>query len=184
MINNHITQILDEISSVLSKVELKEVEDLFSEIKAANTIVCCGAGRVGMAIKGFAMRLGHIGYKTYSLGDTTLPSIGKGDLFIVASGSGETQTIFDLVEIAKKNQSKIVLITGNSDSRMGKLADKIVKISAPSKTKKVQGFSSIQPMTSLNEQSLAILFDAIVLFIMEKTGETHETMWNRHSNLE
>jgi 6-phospho-3-hexuloisomerase len=184
MINQFTNKILKELTTVLSKVDSKEVHELFLEIQNANKIVCCGAGRVGMAIKGFAMRLGHMGYQTYNLGDTTVPSIGKGDLFIVASGSGETQTIYDLVQIAKKNEAKIFLITGNKDSRIGKLANKHIKVIAPSKTKPVEGFTSIQPMTTLNEQSLSILFDAIVLYIMEQTGETHDSMWNRHSNLE
>jgi len=39
-------------------------------------------------------------------------------------------------------------------------------------------------MTTLNEQSLGIFFDSIVLKLMEKMGESHDTMWGRHSNLE
>jgi 6-phospho-3-hexuloisomerase len=118
------------------------------------------------------------------LGDATVPGIGIGDLLIVASGSGETQTIFDLVSIAKNNQTSISLITGNKYSRMGQLADVIVEIKAPSKVKQVEGLVSIQPMTTLNEQSLWLFFDAVVLCLMEKMNESHETMWRRHSNLE
>jgi 6-phospho-3-hexuloisomerase len=76
------------------------------------------------------------------------------------------------------------VITGNPDSRIGKYAHKVLKLSAPSKTKAVENFKSIQPMTTLNEQCLALLFDSISLLLMEKMGETHETMWARHSNLE
>ena len=64
------------------------------------------------------------------------------------------------------------------------MANLIVKLEAPSKTKMVNDFVSLQPMTSLNEQCLAILFDAIVLKIMDRIGESHESMWKRHSNLE
>jgi hypothetical protein len=39
-------------------------------------------------------------------------------------------------------------------------------------------------MTTLNEQCLWLFFDAMVLEIMQKTWETHDTMWARHSNLE
>jgi 6-phospho-3-hexuloisomerase len=60
----------------------------------------------------------------------------------------------------------------------------LVKVTAPSKTKQVDGFVSIQPMTTLNEQSLGLFFDTIVLLLMEKMGESHDTMWARHSNLE
>jgi len=176
--------ILNEIDKVISKVNEQEINNLIIEILKTNKIVTVGAGRVGMAIKGFCMRLGHFGKNAYHIGDTTFPAIGKGDLLIVASGSGETQTIFDLVSIAKNNKATIFLITGNISSRMAKISDFILKLEAPSKTKEIEGFKSIQPMTTLNEQCLGILFDTIVLDIMARTGETHDTMWNRHSNLE
>mgnify|MGYP001261523222 CR=1 FL=1 len=67
-------------------------------------------------------------------------------------------------------KSKVFVLTSNIDSRIGKLADKSLIINAPSKTKKVDGFSSIQPMTTLNEQCLTILFDSIVLNIMDQTA--------------
>lgn len=177
-------QILSEISWVLGKVNQKEVEQFLHEISHAKTIVTCGAGRVGMAVRGFAMRLGHLGKHTYMLGDATVPSIGQGDLFLVASGSGETQSIYDMVEIAHANGARIALVTGNPNSRMGRIAHAIVRLSAPSKTKQVEGFTSIQPMTTLNEQCLGILFDSMVLLLMSEMNETHDTMWERHSNLE
>lgn len=183
-IKPYVKQILTEISTVLDKIDENQVESLIQEILKAEKIVTVGAGRVGMAIRGLAMRLGHLGLTTWHIGDTTVPGIGKGDLFLVASGSGETQTIFDLVTIGKKNGCRIVLVTGNAESRMGQLADTCVVITAPSKTKAVEGLTSIQPMTTLNEQSLGIFFDAVVLVLMTKLQETHDTMWSRHSNLE
>lgn len=181
---NYTEEILGEISSVLKKINQDEIKELIGLISNSKTIVTCGAGKVGMAIKGFSMRLGHFGYKSFHIGDTTLPSIGEGDLFIVASGSGETQTIYDLTKIAKSNNAIVFAITSNLQSRIGLLSDALILLDAPSKTKKVDGFTSIQPMTTLNEQCLTILFDSIVLNIMDATGETHDTMWNRHSNLE
>ncbi len=176
--------ILQEIETVLSKVDNNQAERLIDEILEAQKIVVCGAGRVGMAIRGFGMRLGHLGLQAYTLGDSTVPGIGEGDLLIVASGSGETQTIFDLVSIASKNKSKIAAITGSPESRIGQLADVIVKITAPSKTKAVDNFISVQPMTTLNEQCLGLFFDAVSLKLMDRMGETHDSMWARHSNLE
>lgn len=184
MITSKIDQIVQEIKTVLTSVKDNQVQGLISDVIRANIIVCCGAGRVGMATRAFAMRLGHLGKRAYFLGDSTVPTLGHGDLLLVSSGSGETQTIYDLVEIAKKNGATVALITGNPESRMGKLANTIVQIKAPSKTKKVDGFSSVQPMTTLNEQCLGIFFDAVVLELMEKMNETHDTMWARHSNLE
>lgn len=179
-----IKSILAEIELVLLKIDEQQVEIFTDEILAAKRIVVCGAGRVGMAIRGFGMRLGHLGLQAYTLGDSAVPGIGEGDLLIVASGSGETQTIYDLVAIASKNKSKIAAVTGNADSRIAKLADTLVIITAPSKTKAVDNFQSVQPMTTLNEQCLGLFFDATTLKLMDKMGETHDTMWARHSNLE
>lgn len=183
-IQSVIGAIVKEISFVCSSIDEKQVGILLKAIMKARTIVVCGAGRVGMATRGFSMRLGHLGFNAYALGDSTVPALGKGCLFLVASGSGETQTIYDLVVRAKENGATVALVTGNAASRMGKLADSIVTVQAPSKTKPVKGFKSVQPMTTLNEQCLMIFFDALTLRLMQKTGETHDTMWARHSNLE
>lgn len=184
MIQDKFNNILSEISLVLLKTDNDQVELLAQEIIAANKVVVVGAGRVGMAGRGFAMRLGHLGKTSFMISDSTVPAISDGDLLLACSGSGETQTIFDLVKIGKKNNAKIALITGNVESRMGLLADCIVTLKAPSKTKEVAGLKSIQPMTTLNEQCLSIFFDAVVLVLMNKMNETHDTMWARHSNLE
>ena len=184
MFKNTSKNILAEIDQVLSKTKEEEVSLLIEELLKAKAIVTLGAGRVGMVARAFAMRLGHLGLKAFTIGDSTVPSVGKGDLLLVCSGSGETQTIFDLTKIAKENGTTIVLITGNKNSRIGKLADVTVKIKAPSKTKKIDKFSSIQPMTTLNEQCLSIFFDSVILQLMKKLNETHHTMWARHSNLE
>ncbi len=183
-IQDHITEITKEISFVLSDIAQSEVDALIGEIERAKKIVVCGAGRVGMATRGFGMRLGHLGLHAYTVGDSTVPSIGQGDLFIVSSGSGETQTIYDLVQRARQNGATVALVTGNPESRIGKSADVIVHLKAPSKAMPVGNVKSVQPMTTLNEQCLGIFFDAVVLQLMEIMGETHETMWARHSNLE
>ena len=184
MIKENSILILKEISRVFELSDFSNVSNLIDSIKSAGKIVLIGAGKVGYATKGFCMRLKHLGFDSYFLGDSNVPSISEKDLLIVASGSGETKTIFDLVNIAKENHSKVVLITGNPNSSMGKIADIIIQINAPSKTKQVEEFKSVQPMTTLNEQSLIIFYDSLVLDLMEELGETHESMWERHSNLE
>lgn len=181
---DNIKNILTEISTVLSKIDEAEVDDFVANILSARKIIACGAGRVGMAVKGFVMRLKHLGFDAYVLGDANVPALKQEDLFLVCSGSGETQTIYELTLIAQRNLANINLITGNRNSRMGKIAHKVVEIKAPSKTKKVDNFTSIQPMTTLNEQCLSIFFDAVVLRLMKELNETHDTMWARHSNLE
>lgn len=184
MIVEGIKKILKEIDTVLSKVREEEVEKLADEIIKAQKIITIGAGRVGLSARGFAMRLGHLGLLSFTTADTTIPAIGEKDLLIVCSGSGETQAVYDLTLIGKNHKVKICAITANPKSRIGQLADIIVRIESPTKLKPLKGFKSMQPMTTLNEQCLMIFFDSLVLKLMKKLDETEETMWGRHSNLE
>ena len=184
MISHKTARILKEIDSVLARIDDTQVQQLITALRESKKIVCVGAGRMGYAARGFAMRLGHFGLEAYMLGDTTVPSIGAGDMLLACSGSGETQTIYDIVLIAKRNKAKVVLVSGNPKSRMGEWADVVVELKAPSKTKQVEGITSAQPMTTLAEQCLGLFLDAVVLEMMEYLDESHETMWARHSNLE
>lgn len=180
----NIKKILGEISTVLSEINEEETKKLTDEILKAKKIITIGAGRVGLSARGFAMRLGHLGLQSFTTADTTIPAIGKEDLLIVCSGSGETQAVYDLALIGKRHNVKICAITAYPSSRIGKLADLIVNLKAPTKIDKHSKVRSIQPMTTLNEQCLMIFFDSLVLELMQKLGETEETMWQRHSNLE
>jgi len=184
MIQNNIKEIFNELNFVLSKIDQSQCDDLIYKILHAKRIVWVWAWKVGMTLRAFIMRLWHLGLQAWFLWDSTVPWIGAGDLLLVASGSWETQTIYDLVEIASKNWCDIALVTWNPDSRMWKLSTSLVQITAPSKTKSVEWFISIQPMTTLNEQCLRLFFDALTLELMSKMDETHDTMWGRHSNLE
>jgi 6-phospho-3-hexuloisomerase len=176
--------ILREIESVLSKLDERSVAELADAIVNSEKIVTIGAGRVGLATKGFAMRLGHLGFNAYAIGDMTVPSLKGGKhMALIASGSGETPSIAILAEIAKKNGAKVALITANPESRMGRIADIVVRVPAPTKHSKPSERSK-QPMTTLNEQCLHVFFDALVLSLMRKLDESHDTMWDRHSNLE
>lgn len=121
MIKKNIQTILKEIDTVFQKLDKAQVRQLVNYIIKANTIVVCGAGRIGMATKAFGQRLAHLGFQTYTVGDSNVPFIGKKDLLIASSGSGETQTIYDLVVKAKENKASVALVTGNPQSRMGNL---------------------------------------------------------------
>ncbi len=182
-IQDEIRLALREITGVLRQVEQEPVERLVALIRTSRRIVTIGAGRVGLATKGFAMRLSHLGLTAYALGDMGVPSTGPDDLAIVASGSGETPTIACLAETAKRAGTTLVLVTANPDSRMGRIADHVVRIPAPSKVTRGSG-ASRQPMTTLNEQCLQVFFDALVLVLMQELGETGDSMKARHSNLE
>ena len=177
-------QVLAEIRSVLYSIDDSSIERFVDAVLQANRIVVHGAGRMGMMVATFAMRLAQLGFRSHVLGESTTPGVGEEDLLIIGSGSGETQTVYDVAFLAKQHGVRIALITGRPDSRIGRLADVIVQFSVPTKLGTAAGPPTIQPMTTVADQSLLIFLDIVVLLLMKATHQTSEDLWRRHRNLE
>ena len=84
-------------------------------------------------------------------------------------------------------QAKQKTLTIFPEAAIGAMADVIVTI--PGATpKKDEGAAdsavSAQPMGSLFEQLSWLVYDSTIMELMELTGETAETMYPRHANLE
>ena len=177
-------QVLSEIEGVLRTISDDSVGKFVDAILGANCIVLYGAGRMGMVSSGFAKRLGQLGFQSHVLGEMTTPGIAEGDLLILSSGSGETQTVYDVAVLGKEANARLAVITARPDSRIGQLADLVVEFSVLTKLDEATGQSSIQPMTTLADQSLLILLDIVVMKLMKASNQTSEDLWDRHCNLE
>ena len=184
-IQTYISQILDELCKTLSHVSNEQTEKMVNAIKDARTVFVAGAGRSGLAMKSFAMRLMHLGFDVYVVGETTTPNITPRDMLLIGSGSGSTGSLVVNANKAHTLDAKIGLITIQEDSPIGQVADVVITIPAPTpKIDRDLGFNSIQPMGSLFEQSLLLILDAIVLLLMGKTRKDPNAMFARHANLE
>jgi 6-phospho-3-hexuloisomerase len=178
--------IVDELKSCLGRVSDDEVTRAVALIGDAPRVFCAGAGRSALGVRGFAMRLMHMGKPTFVVGETTTPGIGRGDLLVVGSGSGRTASLLSAATKAKGLGAKVLLITIDPQSPIGELADVAVRIPAPSPKAAGGGadVKTIQPMGSLFEQSLFLLLDAIVVMLMRRAGVTSEQMFKNHANME
>jgi len=184
-IQAYISQILNELSETVGQVCNDSAERLVDAIIAAETVFVAGAGRSGLAMKSFAMRLMHTGIDTYVVGETVTPSITDKDVLLIGSGSGSTSSLVVSTNKADDIGATICLITIDAHSPIAQVAEVVLTIPAPSpKVNRDLGFRSVQPMGSLFEQSLLLTLDAIVLLLMGKTGKTPESMFTRHANLE
>ena len=183
-IQTYVDRLLAEIKGVLGSIDDASVRRFVEAVLQAERIVVYGAGRMGIMSSAFAMRLAQLGLRSHVLGDATTPGIGQGDLLILASGSGETQTVHEVAVLGKQHGAHLALITARPDSRIGRLADVIVQYSVPTKDGTGVQPASVQPMTTVADQSLLILFDIIVLLLMQATRQTPEDLWRRHRNLE
>ena len=96
-------------------------------------ILVMGAGRSGLVGRAFAMRLLHLGYNAYVLGETIVPAIREGDIVIAISGSGKTKLIVTAAEAAKEAKARLIAVTSYPDSPLGRLADLVIEV--PGRTK-------------------------------------------------
>src|ERR1051325_5221725 len=115
--------ILKEIGGCLERVSPQSIDRAVQEITNARRVFAAGAGRSGVAIRGFTNRVMHLGKIVHLVGDITTPSIATGDLLIIGSGSGRTDSLVAMASKAKKIGARLLLITIDPKSPIGEFAD-------------------------------------------------------------
>ncbi len=173
-----------EIGQVLELVKPEEIEQLMAEIVSAEKIFCIGVGRVFLSLQCLAKRLAHFGFDVNLVGSVVEKAITEKDLLIVASGSGESKLPIIITKIAKDHGARIAHITSAQKSTIKSLADVALHLPSPTKVDLGSGVETIQPMSTLFDQTLHIFGDIICLMLQERTGQTHEELKERHANLE
>lgn len=180
---NYASKIINEINKIFEELDNSNINDFIKEINKGKRIFVAGLGRSGFMIKSFAMRLMHLGFEVYVVGETITPSVEKGDLLIIGSGSGGTSSLVSMSREAKKNGAKIALVTTKINSSIGEVSDICIYLKAQSKGDTKDDIT-IQPMGSLFEQCLLIFFDALILNLMDINNKSKDKMIRKHANLE
>ncbi|MFB5760076.1 6-phospho-3-hexuloisomerase [Paenibacillus medicaginis] len=180
----YLSEIIKELERAPEAVSSEEADRLASAIMEAGQIFMAGAGRSGFMVKSIAMRLMHIGLNSHVVGETVTPGIGRGDLLLIGSGSGETRSLAAMADKAKSLGASVALLTTAPQSYIASVADIVVPLPGSQKDPANAQYTTIQPMGSLFEQSLLLFGDAVVLKIMEITKQTTVSMYGKHANLE
>ncbi|AIQ55333.1 6-phospho-3-hexuloisomerase [Paenibacillus sp. FSL R7-0331] len=176
-------EIVGELQRSAAELDGGGAEPFAELLQRSGKIFVAGAGRSGLMGRAFAMRLMHAGRAAYVVGETVTPGIEAGDVLVLGSGSGETKGLVAMAEKAKAIGAAVALVTIAPESTLGRLADYTVQL--PGATKEASGErATIQPMASLFEQTLLVFYDAVILRLMEWTGQTTTQMFGKHANLE
>ena len=182
-IQENLEMILNENHKLASQLEFDEIAKFIPFIQDAERIFIVGAGRTGLALKATAMRLMHLGFTVFIVGETTTPAIKKGDLLIAGSGSGTTSSIVKAAEKAVFANAQVVALSTTTESPLAKLSSHTVIL--PAAQKQDHGATiSKQYAGSLFEQSVLLLTDAIIQTLWRLDGTPAEELWKRHANLE
>jgi 6-phospho-3-hexuloisomerase len=177
--------ILAEIHRALEAVEEAQVEALVDALLAAEKVFLTGVGRVALSLQAMVKRLNHLEVPAWFVGDLSEPAITEKDLLLVGSGSGESVVPVAIAGVAKKHGARIAHIGSNPESSLRPLADVFVRLPVPTRLRRSDEIPSQQIMTSLFEQALYVLADAVSLIILERKGITDlSALWQHHANLE
>lgn len=172
--------IVEEVENVLKKIDQQEVKNVVELIQSKTRVFVDGEGRSGYVGKCFAMRLMHLGYEVYVMGESTTPSFKENDIFICVSGSGNTGSVLLNAEKAKKTKGKVITVTSNKTSSLGKLSDQVVEIDATVRGDKEENRKSIQLLGSLFDQSVHLLLDDICLVLSRRDHISNEAATHKH----
>jgi len=188
-------ELMKNVQTSLSSVDTKQIDkmiDMMIEAKDRRILIM-GVGRSGLIGKAFAMRLMHLGFDVYVMGETITPSIGLGDLIIAISGSGTTKLVVTAASIAKEVKAKIIAVTSYPWSELGKIADHIVQVRGRTKiaeerdyfTRQITGVHEpLAPLGTVFEMATTVFLDSLIVELMRRLGKTEEDMKSRHATIE
>lgn len=147
-------------------------------------VIVTGIGKSGIIAQKIAATLNSTG--TYSIylhsADTLHGDLGiirEGDIAILISKSGDTQEIKKLVPAFKNLKIKIILITGNVNSALAKIADIILDASVEEEACPF----NLAPTTSTT--AALVLGDAVAISLLQRKGFSKENfaMYHPDGNL-
>jgi 6-phospho 3-hexuloisomerase len=157
------------------------LKQFLDTLQPARRVFLYGRGRSGFVARAFAVRLMHLGYQTYVVGETITAPVTKEDVVILVSGSGSTYPVVMTAELGRRQGATVVAITAQPDSEIARLAHMVVPLLAPEGNGER---AKLAPLGTIFETSAWLFFDAVVALLMVRLGETEGSMRRRHATLE
>ena len=157
---------IEELKIVREKIDSEMIDIVNIILESKGKVVVTGIGKSGLIGKKIAATLASTG--TYAVfmnsaeglhGD--LGMISKEDVVLAISNSGNSDEIVAILPSIKKIGAKIVAMTGNRNSKLGRAADKILNIGV-----KREGCPlNLAPMSSTT--STLVMGDALAAILIK-----------------
>lgn len=192
-------QMAESIKKTTAMLDRAETSAFFNRMLSAERIYVAGAGRSGLIARAYAMRMLHLGYDVYVVGETITPAMQPGDTLVVFSGSGETRTMATYCTTVKALGGYVCLITASPNSTMAKNADCVVNLgdltgyyrgdTSTFEERQMTGqyrsvSSAFAPLGTMFEALALIFSDAVISALMEAKKEGAPELKGRLTNME
>ncbi|MDR2624445.1 MAG: SIS domain-containing protein [Methanobrevibacter sp.] len=167
LIQKLIENALKDMKNLVMDVENDKVNEFIETILNSNRVFTIGVGFSKFAAESCASQLIRNGFDSYLIGNVSTPAVEKEDCVIGFSRSGESEYIVNTFEIARKKiDPKLMSITPDSNSSLGKLSDlniPIKKFDSTNENLSKNIFPDLFELTSL------LFVDAVLLNIIKRT---------------
>lgn len=196
-IRNSLNSLLKAIGENLNATKQEDLElfirTLTGTYNEGRIVGVVGAGRSGLVAKAFAMRLMHLGFNVFVIGETITPALGEGDVLLAVSGSGNTAITVSSARVAKQVGAKVVSITSFANSDLAKLSDVVLVVPGRIERSGTEDYFSRQllgvheplaPMGTLFESSVSILLDSMIVELMRSLKISESDMMSKHSTVQ
>jgi len=183
-------EMCDNAIFVFENLDKGKIEETLNTILNAQKIFVLGAGQSGLVGKILAMKLSHLGFSSFAVGEVITPPFGEKDILIAISRSGKTSSVVNLAQKAKSLGGKVVAITSSPSSTLAKLSDICVLLPAKSEKSKFKILALIGDEKYKNLSgalfgfNLFILSYGVVCELIKRTGQSSSQIDLRHANLE
>lgn len=184
-ITKHTLQVIDQIDE-------DQKNEMMDTIINSDAVFIVGSGRSELMGKAFAMRLMHLGFTVYVVGDVTTPAIKESDCLIAISGSGETKVVTTAAHTAQGIGADVIGITTNPHSTLGQCINITVNINSKSKepwehptsNELLGNYDDMAPMGTLFEDSTHLFLDGVIAEFMHRLGKKEDDLKRRHATME
>jgi len=175
-------KILNEFVVVMDSIDINnDFSDVVEEfIKCKGKIVTTGIGKAGHAMKKFSSLLCSLGFQSCFIhpGEASHGDLGvidEEDILFVASTSGKTREILEVIDLARRIEiKKIIGITSHEDSPIREKADIVIDMGTIIEA----GHLRMAPTSSI--LVMLALTDAVALVAAREKGLTKKQYGKYH----
>jgi 6-phospho-3-hexuloisomerase len=176
--------VLSEITTVVQRIGREDIRRLADVLAGAPRIFAAGEGRSGFMAKAFAMRLMHLGLPVHVVGESTTPSVQRGDVLVAISGSGTTAGTVRVAQQAVTVGATVHAVTTDPGSPLAAHAATVLLLPAATKYRRPGEAGTVQPLSSLFDQVTHVALDVVCLLLAKRRGVDNAAAAAAHANTE
>lgn len=167
----------ERVTESLARLEPARVGRAVRMILAAPATFVYGAGRSGIIVRAFAMRLVQAGLSAFVIGESVTPIVKRGDVVVIFSNRGESYSSMQTANIVRREGAELIVVTSRPSSKLAHAASLLLTLEFEDDADRPR----LAPLGTLFESAALRLSDAIVAELMHARRETEESMRRRHA---